>query len=225
MTPPQVVARGWPVISCERPRALWGPKPSDFHFFCSWPPDSDFDRLWPRFGGGPDPQNPLKTMVFLRCLKVFCISALFAYVGSWASFLEPLGSLWDAFSRHVRSKFASWAAFCFQSRPPGGPFGLQVGVLGGLWASWSPSWPPESALGLQLGVLGRILTSKLASWASFGPPTWPPGPAFGLQVGILVWLWASKLACWAAFGNRPFEFEFFDHIYLRRNGGMRGAFE
>ena len=151
---------------------------------------------------------------------VFCISALFAYVGSRASFLEPLGSLLVAFSLHVGSKLASWTAFGLPSRPLGGPFGLQVGLLEVLgppsWLPWPPgppSWSPGSALGLQVGLLGRILASKLASWASLG-----------LQVGLLVWLLASKLASgsvfeplasWAAFVNRPFEFKFFNHIYLR----------
>ena len=115
---------------------------------------------------------------------------------------------------------------------PGPPLASQVGLLGGLSASKLASWGVLdlhvgllARLGLQVGLLGRILASKLASWASFGPPSWPPGPAFGFQVGLLVWIWASKFTSWAAFVNRPFEFKLFDHIYLHRNGGMRGAFE
>ena len=90
---------------------------------------------------------------------VFCISALFAYVGSRASFWEPLGSLWDAFLLHFRSKWASWAAFCLQSRPPGEPFGLQVGLLGGLGASKFASLAASA--------------SKFASSVSFRRPSWP----------------------------------------------------
>ena len=135
-------------------------------------------------------------------------------------------SLLAPFWPHFRSMLGlSWR--------PGPPLVSQVGLLGGLsacklaswgvvgppsWLPWPPgppSWSPGSALGLQVGLLGRILASKLASWASFGPPSWPPGPAFGLQVGLWVWLWASKLASWAALVNRPFEFKFFTHIYLR----------
>ena len=141
-------------------------------------------------------------MVLLRFFMVFCISTLFAYVGFRPSFFEPLGSLWEPFSLHFGSKLGSWAVLRLPSRPPGGPFGLQVGVLEGLEAS-------------KLASLAAW-ASKLASWVSFAPPSWPrvgswppnclPGPAFGsqvgirpgpivgLQVGIWVWLWASKLA-------------------------------
>ena len=142
-------------------------------------------------------------MVFIRFFMVFCISALFARVGSRASFLEPLGSLWDLFSIHFESKLASWAALCLPSRPPGQAFGLQVGLLDGLgasklaslavWASklasyvgfWLPSWPPRSDFGLQVRLLGQLWASKLTSWASFWPLSWLPGPALGLQVGFL----------------------------------------
>ena len=131
-------------------------------------------------------------MVFIWFFMVFCISALFARVGSRASFLEPLGSLLAAFSLHVGSKLASWTALGLPSRPLGGPFGLQVGLLGVVgppsWFPWPPgppSWSPGSGLGLQVGLLGWILASRLASWASFGPPSWPLGLALGLQVGVL----------------------------------------
>ena len=115
---------------------------------------------------------------------------------------------------------------------PGPLWASQVGLLGSLsackFASWGvlelPSWPPWPP-GPPSWSPGSDFASKLASQVGFWLPSWRPGPAFGLQVGLLVLLWASKLACWAAFVNRPFEFEFFDHIYLRRNGGMRGAFE
>ena len=134
---------------------------------------------------------------------VFCISALFARIGSRALFLEPLGSLWDLFSIHFGSKLASWAALCLPSRPPGQTFGLQVGLLGRLgasklaslavWASklasyvgfWLPSWPLRSDFGLQVRLLGQLWASKLTSWASFWPLSWLPGPALGLQVGFL----------------------------------------
>ena len=156
---------------------------------------------------------------------VFCISALFAYVGFRASFSEPLGSLWGPF-RCILAP--SWR--------PGLPFASQVGLLGSLsasklaswgvlgplsWPPWPPgppSWPPGSALGLQVGLLDRILASKLTSWVSFWPPSWRPGPVFGLHLGLWVWLWASKLASWTAFMNRPFEFKFFtrnhDCLYI-----------
>ena len=116
--------------------------------------------------------------------KDFVISALFAYVGSRASFWEPLGSL--------------WAAFCLQSRPPGEPFGLQVGVLGDLSA-------------FKLASL-RAWVSEVASWVSFGPPSCPPRSDFDLQVGFLSQLLSSKLASGSGFGfqiyvvNMPFEF-------------------
>ena len=124
-------------------------------------------------------------MVFHWFFMVFCISALFAYVGSRASFLEPLGSLLAAFSLHVGSKLASWTAFGLPSRPLGGPFGLQVGLLGGRGTS-------------KLASLAAW-ASKLVSWVSFGPPSWPPRSDFGLQVGLLGQLWASKLASWSGF--------------------------
>ena len=64
--------------------------------------------------------------------------------------------------------------------PFGGPFGLQVRLLGGLGAS-------------KLASLAAW-ASKLASWVGFSPPSWPSFSDFGLQVGLLGELLASKLA-------------------------------
>ena len=153
-------------------------------------------------------------MFFAFPLFRVCWLSGFIFGASWLLLVALFAAFWlqvGVLGRPLPPKSASWESFRRPSWASGGSWGVQVGFLG--------------RLGVQVGLLARILTSKLASWASFWPPSWPPGPAFGLKVGLLVWLWASKLACWAAFVNRPFEFEFFDHIYLRRNGGMRGAFE
>ena len=141
-------------------------------------------------------------MVFLRFFKVFCISALFAYVGSWASFWSLLASFGRAFGT---ISAPSWRTVS--------PFACQVGFLARLWASKFASWvvfgrpwplgppsrPSGSASGLQLRVPGRILGSKLAFWTSFGLPSCPLEQDFDLKVGFLLWLWASKLASCAVF--------------------------
>ena len=144
---------------------------------------------------GPRPLKSLKKHGFSLVFHGFLH---FRFVRlCWLSgfILGAFGSLCNAFSLHFRSKLASWATFCLQSRPPGGAFGLQVGVLGDLWASklaslfawisevpsWvsfgRPSWPPRSDFDLQVGLLSSLLASKLASWSGFGPPRWRPGPS------------------------------------------------
>ena len=150
--------------------------------------------------------RPPKSSKNVRFLKVFIGFLHFRFVRlCWlwglilgASWL-PLGALVAAFwvqvgvlGRPLPPKSASLGAFRRPSWPPGGSWGLQVGVLGRLglqvgflsqlWASklaskvgfWPPSWP-----------LGELLASKLASWASFWRPSWALGLALGLQVGVL----------------------------------------
>ena len=50
----------------------------------------------------------------------------------------------------------------------------------GFWNSFGPpTWGSGSALGVQVGVLGRLWASKLESMGSFGQPNEAPKEGFG----------------------------------------------
>ena len=142
----------------------------------------------------------------------FCWLSGFIFGASWL----PLGTLFLAFwiqvgvlGRPLLPKSASWETFQPPSWPPGGAWGLQLGLLGGpcpsklvslaAWASnlasrvsfGPPSWPPRSDFGLQVRLLGQLWAFNLTSRGRFWPPIWLLGLAFrlfGLAIIILTML-------------------------------------